>query len=46
MTRVSVEQAVKDAQLEVGKLDGHGKRLLATLCDTPFVSPTRSRARA
>ncbi|MFK8076655.1 MAG: DUF1989 domain-containing protein [Granulosicoccus sp.] len=46
MARIAVEYAHSDEQLEVGKLDGHGKRLEAERCGIPFVDPTRSRARA
>ena len=46
MARVAVEYANVGEKLEVGKLDGHSKRLEATVCDIPFVDPTRSRARA
>ncbi len=45
MARIAVEYS--DATtLEVGKMDGHNKRLSATCCDVPFVDPTRSRVRA
>ena len=46
MARIAVEYATVDEKLDVGKLDGHSKRLQATVCDIPFVDPTRSRARA
>ncbi len=46
MARLAVEYSDNDASLQVGKLDGHSKRLHATVCDIPFVDPTRSRARA
>ena len=46
MARLSVEYSTSQSELEVGKLDGHGKRLHATVCDIPFVDPNRSRARA
>ncbi len=46
MARLSVEHADTGTEIEVGKLDGHGKRLKAEVCDIPFVDPTRSRARA
>ena len=46
MARLAVEFTATDTPLEVGRLDGHGKRLQATCCDIPFVDPTRSRARA
>lgn len=46
MARLSIEHATTGDSIEVGKLDGHGKRLTAEICDIPFVDPTRSRARA
>ena len=46
MARLAIEHSATDTPLEVGKLDGHGKRLQAVCCDIPFVDPTRSRARA
>ena len=46
MARVAAEYQHVDTQLEVGKLDGHKKRLHASVCSIPFVDPTRSRARA
>jgi len=45
MARLSVEHSETGTEIEVGKLDGHGKRLKAQICDIPFVDPTRSRAR-
>jgi len=44
MARVSTEWADSE-QLEVGKLDGHMKRLTATICAVPFVDPKRERPR-
>jgi len=44
MARVSTEWA-QNEQLEVGKLDGHMKRLTATVCAVPFVDPKRERPR-
>ena len=46
MARLAVEHAETGHQIETGKLDGHSKRLLAEVCDIPFVDPSRSRARA
>jgi len=46
MARLSIEYAENGSQIETGKLDSHGKRLIAEICDIPFVDPTRSRARA
>lgn len=44
--RITSEWQAMGTQLEIGKLDGHKKRLHATVCPIPFVDPTRSRARA
>lgn len=46
MARIATEHSQNDLQIETGKLDSHAKRLIATVCDIPFVDPTRSRARA
>ena len=46
MARVATEHQASGTRLEVGKLDGHKKRLYATVCEIPFVDPTRSRARS
>lgn len=46
MARIAIEYIDSDDSLEVGKLDGHSKRLQAERCSIPFVDPTRSRARA
>ncbi|KIC45424.1 aminomethyltransferase family protein [Tateyamaria sp. ANG-S1] len=46
MARVAVENAAPGTELEVGKLDGHMKRLGATLVDLPFLDPKREKARA
>ncbi|MEM1131292.1 MAG: glycine cleavage T C-terminal barrel domain-containing protein, partial [Pseudomonadota bacterium] len=46
MARLSVEYATNDTVLEVGFMDGHMKRLPATVCDVPFFDPKRERARA
>lgn len=46
MARIAIEHSDNDTELQVGKLDGHSKRLHAVCCDIPFVDPTRSRARA
>lgn len=46
MARLSVEHAEVGVKIETGKLDGHGKRLTAEVCEIPFVDPTRQRARS
>lgn len=45
MARVSTEWSEVGSQLEAGKLDGHMKRLKASVCGIPFVDPKRERAR-
>ncbi|MEM7520948.1 MAG: DUF1989 domain-containing protein [Pseudomonadota bacterium] len=46
LARLQVEHAEPGTELEIGQLDGHMKRLHVDVCSTPFVDPTRSRARA
>ena len=46
MARIAVENAELGTQLEVGKLDGHMKRLPATVVALPFLDPKREKARA
>ena len=46
MARIAVENAETGAELEVGKLDGHMKRLPARVVDLPFLDPKREKARA
>ncbi|MCY4540996.1 MAG: DUF1989 domain-containing protein [Rhodobacteraceae bacterium] len=46
MARVAVENAEKGSRLEVGKLDGHMKRLPAIIVDLPFMDPMREKVRA
>lgn len=46
MARVAVENAAPGTTLEVGRLDGHMKRLPATVVDLPFIDPRREKARA
>ncbi|GAA6206778.1 DUF1989 domain-containing protein [Cognatishimia sp. WU-CL00825] len=46
MARISIEHAEIGTVLEVGQLDGHMKRLSATVSDIPFIDPQRKRARA
>lgn len=46
MARVAVENAATGTELEVGKLDGHMKRLPAQVVDLPFLDPKREKARA
>ncbi|QMU59930.1 MAG: DUF1989 domain-containing protein [Boseongicola sp.] len=46
MARLAVEFAEIGTTLSVGMMDGHMKRLPATVADIPFVDPKRERARA
>lgn len=46
MARVAVENSEIESELEVGKLDGHTKRLPARVVGLPFVDPKREKARA
>ncbi|MEM6595264.1 MAG: DUF1989 domain-containing protein [Pseudomonadota bacterium] len=46
MARLAVEVSETDTALEVGMMDGHMKRVAATVCDIPFFDPKRERARA
>ncbi len=46
MVRLSVGVSDVGTALEVGQMDGHMKRLSGTVCDVPFIDPTRARARA
>lgn len=45
LCRLSVEHADNDTEVEVGKLDGHQKRLLAKVVPFPFYDPDKSRVR-
>ena len=46
MARVAVENADLGTELEVGQLDGHMKRLPATVVSLPFLDPKRVKPRA
>ena len=46
MARIAVENADEGGELEVGKLDGHMKRLPCVVTSIPFIDPKRQKARA
>ncbi|MEO1492087.1 MAG: DUF1989 domain-containing protein [Pseudomonadota bacterium] len=46
MARIAVENAAEGGELEVGKLDGHMKRLPCRVTAIPFIDPKREKARA
>jgi aminomethyltransferase len=46
LARLAVEHAAPGTEVEVGKLDGHQKRLPATVVRLPFYDPDKTRVRA
>ncbi len=46
MARVAIENSEIDTVLEVGRLDGHMKRLPCTITTLPFIDPKREKPRA
>ena len=46
MARIAVENCETGAELEVGKLDGHMKRLPCVVTGLPFIDPQREKPRA
>jgi len=45
LCRMAVEYAETGTQVEVSKIDGHQKRIPATVVPFPFYDPTKSRVR-
>jgi aminomethyltransferase len=46
LCRMSMEYAELGTEVEVGKLDGHSKRLPATVVRFPFYDPDKERPRS
>jgi aminomethyltransferase len=46
LCRMAVQYADNATEVEVGKLDGHQKRLSATVVPFPFYDPDKERVRA
>ena len=46
LCRVAIEYATQGTRVEVGKLDGHQKRLGATVTRIPFYDPEKTRVRS
>lgn len=46
LCRMAIEHSTPGTQVEVGKLDGHQKRLPATVVRFPFYDPDKTRVRA
>ena len=45
LCRMTVEHSTIGTEVEVGKLDGHQKRIVATVCAFPFYDPEKKRVR-
>ena len=46
LCRIDVKYSEVDTEVEIGKLDGHQKRIGAKVVSFPFYDPTKSRVRA
>ena len=46
LCRVDIRSSEIDTELEIGKLDGHQKRISAKVVSFPFYDPTKSKVRA
>lgn len=46
LCRIAIQHATKDTAVEVGKLDGHRKRIPATVKTFPFYDPEKIRPRS
>ena len=46
LCRIDINNSDFNTKVEVGKLDGHQKRIPATVVSFPFYDPTKSRVRA
>ena len=46
LCRMNVNYSEIDTEVEIGKLDGHQKRIKAKVIAFPFYDPTKSRVRA
>jgi aminomethyltransferase len=46
LCRMAVEYAAPGTEVEVGKLDGHQKRIPATVVRFPFYDPEKKRVRS
>jgi aminomethyltransferase len=46
MARLAIEETTEGQSVEVGKLDGHMKRIPAVVCPLPFEDPQRLKPRA
>jgi aminomethyltransferase len=46
LCRIAVQYAEPGTEVEVGKLDGHRKRIPATVVRFPFYDPEKTRPRS
>ena len=46
LCRMNINYCELDTEVEIGKLDGHQKRIKAKVVPFPFYDPTKSRVRA
>jgi aminomethyltransferase len=46
LCRIAVQYAKPGTEVEVGKLDGHRKRIPATVVRFPFYDPEKTRPRS
>ena len=46
LCRIDVKYSEIGTEIEVGKLDGHQKRIMAKVVPFPFYDPTKSRVRS
>ncbi len=46
LCRIDVKYSEIGTEVEIGKIDGHQKRIIATVVPFPFYDPTKSKVRA
>ena len=46
LCRIDINSSEIGTKVEIGKLDGHQKRIPATIVNFPFYDPDKSRVRA
>lgn len=46
MVRIVIENAAEGTALEIGRLDGHMRRLVGTVTSLSFTNPKREKAHA
>ena len=46
LCRIDIHSSEEGTEVEIGKLDGHQKRIKAKIIPFPFYDPTKSRVKA